>query len=246
MDIEKLVNACKKEKDRSVADRMPLIIFIQRNGIGVTRAARRPNKARSWGVKWHRRYLEGGTDGLRDRPRSGRPPKVRKGVMKKARMLITKTACLLGGRRGARLHKEDDLRRVQSHVLPRDDAKVGILHEGSGDEARQQGRPQENCQIQEANEENPRRGRRGGGRVDGGRPRRVDRRGRFEAPKVGGGGSARWDAGGLHTRTTDPTPGPSSSGLPLPTKGDSSSGMRYLPRSLWTFWRRYASGSARP
>ena len=93
MDIEKLVKAYKKEKDRSVADRMLLIIFIQRDEMSVTGAARRLNKARSWGVKWHRRYLEDGTDGLRDRPRPGRPPKVHKGVMKKIRRLITKTAC---------------------------------------------------------------------------------------------------------------------------------------------------------
>ena len=58
MDIEKLVKAYKKEKDRSVADRMLLIIFIQRDEMSVTGAARRLNKARSWGVKWHRRYLE--------------------------------------------------------------------------------------------------------------------------------------------------------------------------------------------
>ena len=56
MDIEKLVKAYKKEKDRSVADRMLLIIFIQRDEMSVTGAARRLNKARSWGVKWHRRY----------------------------------------------------------------------------------------------------------------------------------------------------------------------------------------------
>ena len=62
MDIEKLVKAYKKEKDRSVADRMLLIIFIQRDEMSVTGAARRLNKARSWGVKWHRRYLEDETD----------------------------------------------------------------------------------------------------------------------------------------------------------------------------------------
>ncbi len=72
---------------------MLLIIFIQRDETYVTEAARRLNRARSWGVKWHRRYLEGGIDGLRDRPRSGRPPKVHKGIMKKVRRLITKTAC---------------------------------------------------------------------------------------------------------------------------------------------------------
>ena len=60
-------------------------------------------------------------------------------------------------------------------------------------------------------------------------------------------GSTRWDAGGPYTRTTDPIPRPSSSGLSPSTEGDSSSGMRHLPRrSLWTFWRRRTSGSARP
>ena len=240
MDIEKLVKAYKKEKDRSVADRMLLIIFIQRDEMSVTGAARRLNKARSWGVKWHRRYQEGGMDGLRDRPRPGRPPKVHKGVMKKVRRLIRKITCWEAD--GVRdFIKTMTGVGVQSHVCPRDDAKMGILHEGSGDEARQQGRPQENCQVQEANEENQRRGRRG---MDGGRPRRVDCRGRFEAL---GGGSTRWDAGGPYTRTTDPTPRPSSSGLPLLTEGDSSSDMRHLPRrSSWTFWRRCTSGSARP
>ena len=93
MDIKKLVKAHKKEKDRNVADRMLLIIFIQRDKMYVTEAARRLNRVRSWGVKWHRRYLGGRIDGLRDRPRSGRPPKVHKGIMKKVRRLVTKTAC---------------------------------------------------------------------------------------------------------------------------------------------------------
>ena len=57
MDIKKLVRAHKKEKDRNVADRILLIIFIQRDKMYVTEAARHLNKAKSWGVKWHRRYL---------------------------------------------------------------------------------------------------------------------------------------------------------------------------------------------
>ena len=117
--------------------------------------------------------------------------------------------CLLGCRRGARLHKEDDRRRVQSHVRPRDDAKVGILHEGSGGEARQQGKPQENCQVQEANEENPRRGRRGGGGRWASKTSRSSWQIRSpEGGRAGGGvctlgrRRAAYTHNGSHTRTT--------------------------------------------
>ena len=183
-----------------------------------------------------------------DRPRSGRPPKVRKGVMKNVRMLITKTACW--DAEGVR----DFIKKMTGvgynptcvRGMMRKwgfSMKVPVMRHVSRASRRRIAKFKK--QMKKIQDEAG-----GGGGVDGGRPRRVDRRGRFEAPKVGGGGegrgSARWDAGGPHTRTTDPTPGPPSSGLPLPTKGDSSSGMRHLPRSSWTFWRRYASGSARP
>ena len=93
MDIEELVKAHKKEKDRYVADRMLLILYIERGGKYITEAARSLNRVRSWGVKWHHRYLEGGIDGLRDKPITGRPPKVHKDIMRKVRKLMTKIAC---------------------------------------------------------------------------------------------------------------------------------------------------------
>ena len=93
MDIEELVKAHKKEKDRYVTDRMLLILYIERDGKYITEAACLLNRVRSWGVKWHRRYLKDGIDGLRDKPRTGRPPKVHRGIMKKVRRLITKIAC---------------------------------------------------------------------------------------------------------------------------------------------------------
>ena len=40
MDIEELVKAHKKEKDRYVADRMLLILYIERGGKYITEAAR--------------------------------------------------------------------------------------------------------------------------------------------------------------------------------------------------------------
>ena len=47
MDIEELVKAHKKEKDRYVTDRMLLILYIERNGKYITEAARLLNRVRS-------------------------------------------------------------------------------------------------------------------------------------------------------------------------------------------------------
>ena len=77
MDIEKLVKAYKKEKDRSVADRMLLIIFIQRDEMSVTGAARRlnPGRGASSGtvVTWRTEQTDCATGpGQADRRRSTR------------------------------------------------------------------------------------------------------------------------------------------------------------------------------
>ena len=93
MDIERLVMEHKKEKDRNVADRILLIILIQRDNMYITKAARHLNRSRSWGVKWNHRYQESGIAGLQDKPRSGRPPKVYKGIMRKIRKRIARIAC---------------------------------------------------------------------------------------------------------------------------------------------------------
>ena len=207
MDIEKLVKAYKKEKDRSVADRMLLIIFIQRDEMSVTGAARRLNKARSWGVKWHRRYQEGGMDGLRDRPRPGRPPKVHKGVMKKVRRLIRKITCWeADGVRdfiktmtgvGYNLTYVREMMRRWGFSM-----KVPVMRHVNRAGRRRIAKFKK--QMKKIQDEA------GRGGVDGGRPRRVDRRGRFEAPKAGGWREvvctlgrrrAAYAYNGSHTRT---------------------------------------------
>ena len=93
MDIERLVMEHKKEKDRNVEDRILLIILIHRDNMYIIKAARHLNRSRSWGVKWNHRYQESGIAGLQDKPRSGRPPKVCKGIMRKIRKQIARIAC---------------------------------------------------------------------------------------------------------------------------------------------------------
>ena len=77
-----LVKRYKREKDPDVKDRMLLNLLVERNGMPITKAARTLGRVPSWGAKWRSRYLEEGVMGLQTRPRSGRPPKVPKEIMR--------------------------------------------------------------------------------------------------------------------------------------------------------------------
>ena len=73
MRPRKLLRLYKMEKTPCVRDRTWLNILVERDGMSVTGAAIHIGKARSWGSTWRRRYLDEGAEGLRTRPRSGRP-----------------------------------------------------------------------------------------------------------------------------------------------------------------------------
>ena len=77
-----LNNTYKKEKDSNVKER---ILLVKRVKIDKQEAAsvaeHELNKSRWWAYKWLHRFDKDGLDGLKDQPRSGRPPDVPKGVM---------------------------------------------------------------------------------------------------------------------------------------------------------------------
>ena len=77
-----LNNAYKKEKDSNVKER---ILLVKRVKIDKQEAAsvaeNELNRSRWWAYKWLHRFDKDGLDGLKDQPRSGRPPDVPKGVM---------------------------------------------------------------------------------------------------------------------------------------------------------------------
>ena len=77
-----LNNAYKKEKDSNVKER---ILLVKRVKIDKQEAAsvaeHELNRSRWWAYKWLHRFDKDGLDGLKDQPRSGRPPDVPKGVM---------------------------------------------------------------------------------------------------------------------------------------------------------------------
>ncbi len=98
MDISKsekqtLTVAYKNEDDADVSRRVLLVMKVRIDEMNASEAARYIHMSESWGTKWAKRYREEGLDGLQTRPRSGRPPKVHPGIMKKVRRMANKTMC---------------------------------------------------------------------------------------------------------------------------------------------------------
>ena len=81
-----LNNAYKKEKDSNLKER---ILLVKRVKIDKQEAAsvaeHELNRSRWWAYKWLHRFDKDGLDGLKDQPRSGRPPDVPKEIMVKIR-----------------------------------------------------------------------------------------------------------------------------------------------------------------
>jgi putative transposase len=87
-----LNNAYKKEKDSNVKER---ILLVKRVKIDKQEAAsvaeNELNRSRWWAYKWLHRFDKDGLDGLKDQPRSGRPPDVPKGVMIKIKQELAES-----------------------------------------------------------------------------------------------------------------------------------------------------------
>jgi putative transposase len=68
-----LDKAYRKERNASVKERLLLIIRISTDKQHIELVASELHKSRAWAYKWYKRYNEEGLEGLRDKPRSGRP-----------------------------------------------------------------------------------------------------------------------------------------------------------------------------
>ncbi|MDN5847372.1 MAG: helix-turn-helix domain-containing protein [Candidatus Nitrosocosmicus sp.] len=68
-----LDKAYSKERNASVKERLLRIIRISTDKQHIELVASELHKSRAWAYKWYKRYNEEGLEGLRDKPRSGRP-----------------------------------------------------------------------------------------------------------------------------------------------------------------------------
>ena len=85
-----ILKRIRKARNADERDRLRLVGNIQ-DGVTITAAAGQVNKTQPWGTKWWKRFRDEGFEGLKDRPRSGRPPLVTQQQMGEVREEVSKT-----------------------------------------------------------------------------------------------------------------------------------------------------------
>jgi transposase len=73
------------ERDAIVKERIFLIRRVLIDKQHIESVAKELHKSRAWAYKWYKRYIDKGLEGLKDKPRSGRPSLVNNGLMIKIR-----------------------------------------------------------------------------------------------------------------------------------------------------------------
>ena len=87
-----LDKAYRQESNPDVRERILLVRRIVDDKQHIEDVAKELHRCRAWVYKWYKRYNEdGGLDGLKDQPRTGRPPDVPKEIMVKIRQELAES-----------------------------------------------------------------------------------------------------------------------------------------------------------
>lgn len=78
---EELEKAYRKEKDSRVVPRMLAVHMIRMREMSIGETAANLMRSERWVHKWLERFDAGGLDGLRDLPKTGRPPNIPREIM---------------------------------------------------------------------------------------------------------------------------------------------------------------------
>ena len=87
----KLANLYKRESDPNVKERLLLVLKVEGDGMIPARVAKELHRSRTWASDWLARYDNESIDGLRDRPKSGRPAQLSPQVVFKIRKRLTES-----------------------------------------------------------------------------------------------------------------------------------------------------------
>lgn len=78
-------NAYKHESNADVRERILLVRRIMSDGQDIRMVSKELHRSIAWAYKWLRRFGKEGLEGLKDKPRSGRPPDVSEEKISKIR-----------------------------------------------------------------------------------------------------------------------------------------------------------------
>ncbi|MBA3978393.1 MAG: transposase [Nitrosopumilus sp.] len=116
MNSTVLDKAYKNECDARVKERILLVIRVSYDKQYIESVGQELHRARSWAYKWYKRYNdEGGLEGLRDKPRSGRPSFADENMMMEVRKELSDSNTgwdikqvmnLIQKKTGVKYHKE--------------------------------------------------------------------------------------------------------------------------------------------
>jgi putative transposase len=76
-----LIRLYKKETNLKVKERMLLVIKLEHDDVIPAYAADELHRSRPWALYWLKRYREEGIEGLKNKPKSGRPPDIPRQVV---------------------------------------------------------------------------------------------------------------------------------------------------------------------
>lgn len=89
ISLGQLDQAYRTEKDGDIKERILLVRRVRFDDLEASKVAERElNKTRWWAYKWLKRFDKQGLEGLKDLPRSGRPPKVSEKKMYKIKQKV--------------------------------------------------------------------------------------------------------------------------------------------------------------
>jgi transposase len=66
----------RSEQDVKTKERMLLVLNVVYHGMVAAHVARDLHRCKAWACEWLKRYYKEGTDGLKSRLKSGRPPEL--------------------------------------------------------------------------------------------------------------------------------------------------------------------------
>ena len=115
MNLETLEEDYRQEKDPKVRERLLMVMGVL-DGKTTRRVAADLRCPQPNIVYWKRRFEKEGLEGLKDKPRSGRPPKVASWKLTRIKTLIEKKQCWTATEVTQLIHEKTGVRYSLMHV----------------------------------------------------------------------------------------------------------------------------------